>query len=89
VRAAGVTSERDIPAKGGTPTAGVQDVCRTVPMDMVVAKDTDSAWSDRASWVWNTPPVYANSHVRVFSCGAGFQPAVPRFIGAFFRDTSR
>lgn len=43
--------------------------CRDLPVDIFVAKDTDPAWADRRSWVWNTPPRYANPYYRVFACG--------------------
>jgi hypothetical protein len=38
-------------------------------VDVLVAKDTDSAWSDRDGWVWREKPMYANSYVRLFGCG--------------------
>jgi CRISPR/Cas system-associated exonuclease Cas4 (RecB family) len=34
----------------------------------VGAIDTDPAWSDRRSWVWTQPPVFANRYVRLFRC---------------------
>jgi hypothetical protein len=48
--------------------AGLRETCENVPADMLVAKDTDPIWADRASWVWTEKPAYANSYVRLFSC---------------------
>jgi hypothetical protein len=47
---------------------GLREACESVPADVLVAKDTDAAWADRASWVWTEKPVYANGFVRLFSC---------------------
>jgi hypothetical protein len=44
------------------------DVCRNIPADLLVAKDTDPVWSARDSWVWVEKPVYANRYVRLFRC---------------------
>jgi hypothetical protein len=56
------------PVKGNSAAPTLQDVCHSLPLDIVVAKDIDPAWSDRSSWVWTERPAYANSHVRVFRC---------------------
>jgi hypothetical protein len=56
------------PTRGSPSAAGTQDVCRSLSVDVIVAKDTDSAWRDPASWVWKESPVYANRYVRLFSC---------------------
>jgi hypothetical protein len=40
-----------------------------MPVDVLVAKDTDRAWADRESWVWRERPAYANAYVRMFRCG--------------------
>jgi hypothetical protein len=45
------------------------DACATLPMDFVVAKDTDGAWSNKKSWVWNRTPSFSNNFVRLFPCG--------------------
>jgi hypothetical protein len=42
--------------------------CRTLPIDFVVARDTDAAWQDRASWVWTGTPIFHNDLVRLFAC---------------------
>ena len=44
------------------------DACSNVPMDVVVAKDTDPVWANRQSWVWRIKPVFGNSYVRLFRC---------------------
>jgi hypothetical protein len=56
------------PPKGASAKPGIQDVCDAMSVDVLVAKDTDSAWSDRASWVWRESPVYANRYFRLFNC---------------------
>lgn len=48
---------------------GLRQACAALPMDVVVAKDTDDIWKNRQSWVWRDAPVYANRYVRLFSCG--------------------
>jgi hypothetical protein len=45
-----------------------QSTCRTLPIDVVVAKDTDAAWRDRTSWVWTGHPIFHNDFVRLFAC---------------------
>ncbi|MGB7762241.1 MAG: hypothetical protein WBL61_20575 [Bryobacteraceae bacterium] len=46
----------------------LESVCRTLPIDIVVARDTDPAWRDRASWVWTGNPIFRNDFVRLFAC---------------------
>jgi hypothetical protein len=57
----------------------LQTACASMPLDAVVAKDTDPVWSNPRSWVWTERPAFANSYVRVFRCGglsgAGHRPA--------------
>lgn len=48
--------------------APLASVCGSLPIDILVAKDTDPAWSDRQGWVWTNQPLYANSYYRVFRC---------------------
>jgi hypothetical protein len=43
-------------------------VCATLPIDFVVAKDTDAAWRNPDSWVWLREPVFNNRFVRIFPC---------------------
>ncbi len=45
-----------------------EDVCENLPIDVVVAKDTDAAWGDRASWIWSREPIFSNDYYRLFSC---------------------
>jgi hypothetical protein len=51
----------------GSP-APLASVCGNLPIDILVAKDTDPAWADRQGWVWSSQPVYANDYYRVFRC---------------------
>jgi hypothetical protein len=54
----------------GTDPAMVRAVCGAMPISLLVAHDTDPAWSDRHSWVWTRKPEFANDFVRVFRCDA-------------------
>jgi hypothetical protein len=49
--------------------AGAAEACGSLPIDILVAKDTDAAWRDPRSWVWQEKPVFANRYVRLFGCG--------------------
>jgi hypothetical protein len=51
---------------GGAPV--LYSACNTMPVDVFVAKDTDEAWRDRASWVWAGVPIFHNDFVRLFAC---------------------
>ena len=54
---------------GGDSSLPVFDAaCEHLPIDIVVAKDTDQVWNDRSSWVWTRPPIFANDFVRLFAC---------------------
>jgi len=53
----------------GAASPGIQDVCSSLPIDLVIAKDTDQVWSDRQSWVWKERPVFRNRYIRMFACG--------------------
>jgi hypothetical protein len=55
------------PAAAQAP-ATLDSVCRNLPVEMVVAKDTDPVWRNRGAWVWTQPTVYENSYLRVFRC---------------------
>ena len=56
------------PAKGEPAAAASESACRSLPVDILVAKDTDAAWADRHGWVWTEKPVFANRYFRVFKC---------------------
>jgi hypothetical protein len=56
------------PLFAGGGTQALADACRKLPMDFVIAKDTDEAWHEASSWVWANAPVYSNQFVRVFAC---------------------
>jgi hypothetical protein len=45
--------------------------CKDLPIDVLVAKDTDEVWADRSSWVWRRTPIFANHFVRLFACNCG------------------
>jgi len=46
----------------------VADACRSLPVDVLVAKDTDAVWRDPRSWVWRDRPLFGNAYVRLFGC---------------------
>jgi hypothetical protein len=56
------------PVNGNSNSPSFEAACKNLPIDFVVAKDTDQVWSDRSSWVWNRTPIYANQFVRLFAC---------------------
>ena len=60
--------ERLYPAAGQPAGISLAEVCRDLPIDVIVAKDTDPVWSDPQSWVWSVKPVFANAYMRLFSC---------------------
>lgn len=43
-------------------------VCENLPVDLVIAKDTDPAWRDPQSWVWREEPVFRSDYIRLFAC---------------------
>lgn len=47
----------------------VDEICRANGIDVLLAKDTDPVWWNRASWVWRKQPVVANAYARAFLCG--------------------
>ncbi|HEV2448706.1 MAG TPA: hypothetical protein VGS58_22390 [Candidatus Sulfopaludibacter sp.] len=54
----------------GAANPGIEGVCATLPIDLVVAQDTDKVWTDRQSWVWKERPLFRNRYFRVFECKA-------------------
>src|SRR5271157_1061484 len=56
------------PKPGQPAPAAIADTCASLPIDFLVAKDTDAVWRDPQSWVWREKPVFANGHVRLFGC---------------------
>jgi len=60
---------RIYPRAGQTAESALDGVCRNLPIDLIGATDTDPAWSDRRSWVWQQRPAFANGYVRLFRCG--------------------
>ena len=61
---------------GRTVSTGLEEACRGLPVDVLVAKDTDPVWTGANAWVWREPPLFANSYFRVFGCGH-FAPRTP------------
>jgi len=59
----------------GGPAESVENVCRVLPVDVFIAKDTDPAWRDASSWVWKVPSIFQNEHVRMFACHADLRVA--------------
>jgi len=55
--------------QSGDSTA-MPEVCAALPIDLLIAKDTDAVWRNRASWVWTQRPAFANSYIRMFRCRA-------------------
>ena len=49
--------------------ADVNRLCDRYTIDALLVKDTDPAWNDRQSWVWQHQPAFGNDYVRVFACG--------------------
>ena len=56
------------PKDAATAPATLDSVCRNLPVEMVVAKDTDPVWRNRRAWVWTQPAAYENPYLRVFRC---------------------
>lgn len=56
------------PPPGAPVPPDIEGVCRALPIDIVIAKDNDRAWSDRQGWVWREKPMFSNPYVRVFGC---------------------
>jgi len=56
------------PQAGQPASASPAEICRDLPIDVIVAKDTDPVWRDTASWVWTTRPAFSNRYVRLFEC---------------------
>jgi len=57
-------------------SASLTETCRGLPVNILVAKDTDPVWGDSHAWVWRQPALFANSYFRVFRCGDS-APATP------------
>jgi hypothetical protein len=48
--------------------SGTASICENLPIDVVVAKDTDAVWRDRKSWVWREAPAFGSNYFRMFNC---------------------
>jgi hypothetical protein len=51
--------------------AHVDQICRELSISAVIAKDTDTVWANRDSWVWRREPLVGNNYARAFLCGGG------------------
>ena len=60
--------DRLYPAAGQPVEAGVEEVCRSLPIDVLSVRETDPVWHDPAGWVWKIKPVFSNYYIRLFSC---------------------
>ena len=56
------------PMDGNSTEQSFEAACESLPIDFVVAKDTDEIWSNRSSWAWQRRPIYASQLVRIFAC---------------------
>jgi hypothetical protein len=56
------------PASGETGPKAFEAGCRMLPINVLIAKDTDGVWKNKTSWVWAQPPIFANDYVRMFDC---------------------
>jgi len=63
------TLHRLYPQAGEAAPETIAAACASLPVDILVAKDTDEVWSDPRSWVWREQPVFANTFMRLFACG--------------------
>lgn len=61
---------RFYPPPGRTAPPSLSDLCRDLPVNWLVAKDSDAVWADPRSWVWQERPLFANSYFRLFGCPA-------------------
>jgi hypothetical protein len=48
----------------------IADICRVIPADLMIAKDTDPVWAAPGSWVWAETPIFASHYIRLFGCPA-------------------
>lgn len=69
--------EEIFPPPGHSPASGILDVCEALPLDIVVAQDTDPLWSDRHSWVWTQNADFGNDYIRLFRCPGRYQAGKP------------
>ena len=59
----------------------LEGTCREYGIDVVVAEDTDPAWSYPASWIWRASPLVSNRYVRAFRCAAAADSTQVRSLG--------
>jgi len=59
---------RIYPTSAKSAVGSIAEACESLPLNILLVKDTDPAWRSPGSWVWNEKPVYANEYARVFRC---------------------
>src|SRR5581483_2159079 len=42
--------------------SSIGEACQALPVNILVAKDTDAAWRNRESWVWREQPIFSNTY---------------------------
>ena len=52
----------------GSRSGDPERVCQEFGIDIIVANDTDPAWRDPYSWIWQRQPIVSNDYVRAFRC---------------------
>jgi hypothetical protein len=62
----------------GGDSVAMPETCAALPIDLLVAKDTDPVWRDRTSWVWTERPAFANDYMRMFRCRKGTRASVSK-----------
>ncbi len=60
--------ERLYPAAGRGAGTSLEEACHDLPIDVIVAKDTDPVWGEPGSWVWKGKPVFSGAYIRLFGC---------------------
>jgi hypothetical protein len=49
-------------------THKIQNICRHLSINVLVATSKDPVWSDSTSWVWTHPAIVSNSFIRAIRC---------------------
>jgi len=69
---------RNFYAAGGD--SATKDICQSIPVQLLIAKDTDPVWADDNSWVWTETPIFANRFIRLFGCPRAASNAIAGVI---------
>ncbi len=46
----------------------IQEICRNISANVLVARSSDPVWRDPDSWVWTNSPIVENAYIRAFRC---------------------